>query len=171
MEIKNKYEHSKIGLFMFNICAKWTRFLCKHRALYYLLSLTWGLIMSLVGFFITAALGIAKIFSKDITFKKYNWVYSISVKPDYWGGFDTGLMFVRDMKSSSSVDAHEFGHTFQNCLLGPLFPFLVAIPSACRWWARELNKKKQWNAYDSAWFEDAASQCGAYANFVLNNKD
>jgi hypothetical protein len=92
------------------------------------------------------------------------------VGPDYWGGCEMGLMFLRDQKSSMSVDEHEFGHTFQNCLLGPFFPIVVAIPSACRWWARELNKdpNKKFAPYDSAWFEDAATQCGKYAIAYLN---
>lgn len=44
-----------------------------------------------------------------------------------------GLMFVRDQKSIESVNAHEFGHTFQNCLLGPLMLFVVSLPSAIRY--------------------------------------
>ena len=54
-----------------------------------------------------------------------------------------GLMFLRDHNSSVSyINPHEFGHTFQNCLLGPLFPFMVAIPSAIRYWLREIFPKK-----------------------------
>lgn len=45
-----------------------------------------------------------------------------------------GLMFLKDhSKPSIYLDGHELGHTLQNCLLGPLFPFIVAIPSATRW--------------------------------------
>ena len=52
--------------------------------------------------------------------------------PDSWGGMDCGPLFVRDLISCEAVSWHEFGHSFQNCLLGPLFPFVVAIPSAIR---------------------------------------
>ena len=45
-----------------------------------------------------------------------------------------GLMFVRDRKSwGSELNQHEFGHTFQNCLFGPLMLFLVSLPSATRY--------------------------------------
>ena len=162
-EIEAQYSHSKAGTSLFNLCAKATKLLIKHKWLYYLLACTWGIIMTLLGLIITVVLGIAKLFKANITFKKYGFIYGIKVGPDYWGGFDTGLMYIRDQKSADGLDAHEFGHTFQNCILGPLFPFIVAIPSACRWWARTLFPKKNWKAYVSAWFEDAASQCGRYA--------
>ena len=168
MEIISKYEHTKAGTFMFNLCAVWTKFLLKRRKLYYTLACTWGIIMTFAGLLVSGVLKAVKFITKDkikIIFKPYHWIYSISVGPDYWGGCELGLCFLRDQKSRGSLDTHEFGHTFQNCLLGPLFLFVVAIPSAARWWARELNKdpNKKFAPYDSAWFEDAATQCGEYA--------
>lgn len=75
-----------------------------------------------------------------------------------------GLMFLRDTTSINSVDKHEFGHTFQNCLLGPLFPFLVAIPSATRYWIQEIRCRKGKGhlnkPYDSIWFELSATDIG-----------
>ena len=62
MEIKPCYEHSKIGNFMFNLCAKWTKFVLKHRWLYYLMACTWGIIMTAIGLIITLILGLIKIF-------------------------------------------------------------------------------------------------------------
>lgn len=172
MEIKPLYEHSKIGNFMFNLCAKWTKFILKHRWLYYLMACTWGIIMTILGLIITLILGIVKIFiPKKVIFKRYYWIYSITVGPEWWGGCEMGLMFLRDHNSSVNyINPHEFGHTFQNCLLGPLFPFIVAIPSAIRYWLREIFPKKIWAPYDSAWFEDAATQCGIYAVRILSQK-
>ena len=92
---------------------------------------------------LTGILAIAKLFNKDITFKKYNWIYYVKVSPDYWGGFEMGLMFVRDQCSYYTLNKHEFGHTFQNCLLGPFMPFLVSIPSAIRYWYRELKYERK----------------------------
>lgn len=79
--------------------------------------------MTAAGFLITIVLAIVKLFiPKKITFKKYGWIYSISLGNKAWGGADSGLMFLRDTISSAEhIDAHEFGHTFQNCLLGPFF--------------------------------------------------
>ena len=172
MEIKPLYEHSKVGSFMFNLCAKWTKFILKHRWLYYFMACTWGIIMTILGCLITIILAIVKIFiPKKIIFKRYYWIYSITVGPEWWGGCEMGLMFLRDHNSSVNyINPHEFGHTFQNCLLGPLFPFMVAIPSAIRYWLREIFPKKIWAPYDSAWFEDAATQCGIYAVKILSQK-
>ena len=172
MEIKPLYEHSKVGSFMFNLCAKWTKFILKHRWLYYFMACTWGIIMTILGCLITIILAIVKIFiPKKIIFERYYWIYSITVGPEWWGGCEMGLMFLRDHNSSVNyINPHEFGHTFQNCLLGPLFPFMVAIPSAIRYWLREIFPKKIWAPYDSAWFEDAATQCGVYAVRILSQK-
>ena len=172
MEIKPLYEHSKVGSFMFNLCAKWTKFILKHRWLYYFMACTWGIIMTILGCLITIILAIVKIFiPKKVIFERYYWIYSITVGPEWWGGCEMGLMFLRDHNSSVNyINPHEFGHTFQNCLLGPLFPFMVAIPSAIRYWLREIFPKKIWAPYDSAWFEDAATQCGVYAVRILSQK-
>ena len=172
MEIKPLYEHSKIGSFMFNLCAKWTKFILKHRWLYYFMACTWGIIMTILGCLITLILAIVKIFIPDkITFKSFYWIYGIKVGPDVWGGCEMGLMFLRDQESTvEGIDWHEFGHTFQNCLFGPLFPFIVAIPSAIRYWLRIWFPNKEWAPYDGAWFEDAATQCGEYAVKFLNQK-
>lgn len=125
--------------------------------------------MTLIGLIITVVL---YIFVKNSRPIKYNFIYYMKAGPDYWGGFEMGLMFVRDQKSDDDyLNTHEFGHTFQNCVLGPLFPFVVAIPSAIRWWARYLNKKKQWPPYNAAWFEDSASECGKYAHQYLQSKN
>lgn len=173
-EIKAAYQHTKAGTFLFNMCAAWTTFLVKHRWLYYLLACTWGLLWTLVGLIISGALALVKLCSGGkvkITFKLYHWIYSISVGPNFWGGLEFGLCFLRDQKSRGSLNAHEFGHSFQNCLFGPLFPFLVVIPSATWYWTREAKPVKNRKPYDSMWFEDAATQCGLYAVRTLNAKE
>ncbi len=111
-DIRPVYKHSKIGNFMFFICAKAIKLLIKARPLYYILACIWGILLTFVGLLITAILGIAKIFNKNIHFERYHWIYNIKAGPEYWGGFEMGLMFVRDQKSWISVNAHEFVHTF-----------------------------------------------------------
>jgi hypothetical protein len=59
-----------------------------------------------------------------------------------WGGLELGMFFLTDRTPSDSTKNHEHGHGFQNAVLGPLFPFLVAIPSATRYWLREQNTRK-----------------------------
>ena len=173
IDIKPAYGHTKFGTFMFNVCAKWTKFLIKNRWLYYLLACTWGVLMTLLGLLISGVLGIVKIFDKKIKFEKFYWIYDIKVGPDWWGGFECGLNFLRDHKSDDDyINNHEFGHGFQNCLLGPLFIFLVAIPSAARYWYQEIRSKKGKDnkPYDGIWFEDAATQCGSYAVAYIQAK-
>lgn len=128
--------------------------------------------MTLLSIIVTIVLGIGAVNGLNIKFKKYNFIYGVSCGPDYWGGFETGLMYVRDLKSTNQIDAHEFGHTFQNCVFGPFVLFVSFIPSMLRYWYQVINSKKgkQNKPYDSMWFEDAATQCGLYANWYLNNK-
>lgn len=55
---------------------------------------------------------------------------------------------------------HECGHNYQNALLGPLFFFLVAIPSGIRYWYQRLTPNKKHADYDAIWFEDSATKIG-----------
>ena len=71
-----------------------------------------------------------------------------------------GTMFLRDNSNYIiSTNNHEYGHTFQNAILGPFFIFIVAIPSAIRYWYREFSKKTQPD-YDAIWFEGSATEIG-----------
>ena len=101
------------------------------------------------------------LFTKNMEIKPYHGVLEIGIGK-YWGGCDLGLVYLRDTTSSESMSKHELGHSFQ-VWLGIFFPFVVAIPSATRWWIRRLQPNKTHAPYDSAWFEDAATQCGNYA--------
>lgn len=175
MEIKRQYDHGKLGNFLFDICASWTKFLLKHRWLYYLLAFTWGLLQTVIGFIITLVLLYAKLFFKDrIHFKKYKWIYAISAGPKYWGGFSMGLTIVRDQKSSEEyLNTHEFGHSISQLWLGPFFLFTVGLHSSLRYWVRKLQgtKDRKRPPYDQYWAEDAASQCGEYAAWYIDNKN
>jgi hypothetical protein len=163
--IKSKYKHNKLGSFMFNLCGRFSEFLVKHRWLYIILAHTWGLLMTLIGYIISLAL---LFVGKP---HKYYWVYCYSLG-ESWGGFEMGTMFVRDTTSTNELSQHEFGHTFQNCLLGPLYPILVGIPSMCRYWYRHISEKhgKIHKPYDAIWFEDSATEIGKYVTKALDIK-
>lgn len=164
MDIVAKYTHSRLGTFMFNLGAKWTKFILKHQVFYYVISILWNHFMLLIGLFCTLGLWVASWFNKKITFHKYYWIYYIKVGPEYWGGFDTALCFLRDQSSDDGyINTHEWGHSLSQGWLGPLFFFIVAIPSAIRWWDRELHPNKEFKDYDAVWFEDLATQAGLYA--------
>lgn len=97
-----------------------------------------------------------KIFIKDYL--------NLITNPEYWGGLETGMCFITEPDAGESLCYHELGHTYQNAILGPLFPILVGIPSAIRYWYRELkwalHKTANWKPYDSIWFENSATNIG-----------
>lgn len=115
----------------------------RNKPLFYFLSCTWGIIMTLIGAFV--ALGLLATGHKP---KKHgHCIYFEAGK--HWGGVELGLFFLTDTSSSISTKNHEHGHGFQNAVLGPLFPFLVAIPSATRYWLREQNTRKGKTTFSS----------------------
>ena len=78
MQVKDiipAYPHSKLGNFMYFLCAKTTKFLVKARWLYYLLACTWGIVFTVLGLLITGILAIVKLFDKTVSFKKFHWIY------------------------------------------------------------------------------------------------
>ena len=158
--IYSNYKFTKYGSFMFKLCSKWTIFIIKHKWLYYLLAFTWGCITTLIGLILSLFLFLFKN-----TPTQYYWVHYFTIG-DYWGGFSVGTTFVRDKKSyGDSINQHEFGHTFQNTLLGPLAIVLIFIPSIIRYWVRAIAEKrgKQLKDYDAIWFESSATKCGEFA--------
>lgn len=155
--MKKYYEsYSKAGKKLYDMCMKAAIFLHKNKWLYYILMFTWGLLMSLIGLIATLCFLIGG--------QKPHGIYGIwkfEVK-ERWGGADLGCMYVRDTTSTEAVDRHEVGHSYQNCILGPLFPFIVAIPSAIRYWDRQrrIANGETLKPYDSIWFEGSATDIG-----------
>ena len=174
MEIKRQYDHGKFGNFLFDFCAAWTKFIVKHRWLFYILVCTWGIIQTIIGILITIFMFYTWIFFKDfVKFKKYKWIYCIYTGQDYWGGFEMGIMFVRDKKSTEQyLNNHEFGHIIGQLWLGPFYMFTIGLHSATRYWVqtvREWRGKADKNPpYDQYWAEDAATQCGKYAAWYID---
>lgn len=128
--------------------------------LFYLLSFTWGLPMTLVGLICSLALLITG--HKPKTFHYYIYFEVGSG----WGGFNAGCFFFCSKNSGKSLMQHECGHGLQNIVLGVFMPFLVGIPSSLRYWYRELlvrSGKKKYSElppYDSAWYEGLATKLG-----------
>lgn len=126
--------------------------------MFYFLSFTWGLPFTLAGLivaFILRALGHRS--------EKFALVRFFEIGKN-WGGLDLGLFFVTSQNSTFRIRCHEFGHAIQNCMFGPLTLFIICIPSAIRYWYRELRYyrrgKKPKTDYDDIWFEDQATRLG-----------
>lgn len=165
------YKRSKFGSFRYKTCVNWAAWLSKHRWLWYLLNFTWGLAYTLFGG--AVALGV-----KLITHTKpFKFCHVQEFKfGNNWGGLSGGrFTFVAkvpwDADYEEECARHEYGHTFQNAMMGPLFIFMVAIPSAYRYWARRLCKNKNFPAYDAIWFEGSATDGGGEAYLTYKNKN
>ena len=80
----------------------------------------------------------------------------------HWGGVNLGMFFLTDSYETEHTKRHEFGHSIQNARYGLLFPFIVAIPSAIRYWVLTYKEKKGQPVpdYDSVWFEGEATKLG-----------
>lgn len=118
----------------------------KDRTLFHLLSCTWGVLMTAIGGIVAFALLITG--HKP---KKYGYCIHFEVGKN-WGGLELGMFFLTDKTSSASTKNHEHGHGFQNAIIGPLFPFLIAIPSAVRYWLREQSTRKSKIAFSTILF-------------------
>lgn len=130
----------------------------RNKGLFYLLSFTWGLPMTLIG-----CLAAVVLLATRHKPKKWGYCYYFEVGEN-WGGLELGPIFLTSKNPSVHTRNHEHGHAFQNCWFGPLMPFVVSIPSAIRYWYRELfycrKGKTPKTKYDDAWFEGTASTLG-----------
>ena len=127
---------------------------------FWFLSWTWGIIMTLLG----AIIGLALMITGH---KPHRFHYLIYFEVgENWGGFECGCFFVCNKNASLHIKQHESGHGIQNIIFGVFMPFIVSIPSAIRYWYREIiyrtNKEKyrKLPPYDSAWFEGLATKWG-----------
>ena len=117
------------------------------RILFYLLSCTWGIIMTLIGAFIAIALLVT---GHKPRLKNY-------------GGFNCGMFFFASEYPSLHILQHEGGHGLQNIILGP-FMLFISCWSALRYWWRHWQEKRGRGAtlppYESIWFEKWATRLG-----------
>ncbi|WP_338470801.1 hypothetical protein R4Z10_18790 [Niallia sp. XMNu-256] len=79
-----------------------------------------------------------------------------------WGGVNFGGFFFVQKNASQTLKSHEYGHCFQNMMLGILMPFAVNIPSAIRYHYRNYQRKqgKALPPYDDFWCEKWATKLG-----------
>ena len=129
------------------------------RILFYIISFTWGGIMTTIGLVVLLV---------TLPFGKFGIYHGRIYKRigKNWGGVELGCFFLCDETADEYILAHESGHGLQNCLWGPLMPFVICIPSAIRYWYREFiwhcNKEKfnKLPEYDAIWFEGQATKWG-----------
>ena len=129
----------------------------KSKALYYFLSFTWGLPLTLIGAIVAVCL-----MASGHKPKRWGGCIYFNVGKN-WGGLELGLFFLTDSRDSEHTKNHELGHSIQNCKYGFMMPFIVCIPSAARYWYRELRDRRglpNETPYDAIWFEGEATELG-----------
>ena len=137
------------------------------RILFYIISFTWGGIMTTIGLVVLLV---------TLPFGKFGIYHGRIYKRigKNWGGVELGCFFLCDNSADEYILAHESGHGLQNCLWGPLMPFVICIPSAIRYWYREFiwhfNKEKfnKLPEYDAIWFEGQATKWGK--KYIITDK-
>ena len=129
----------------------------RNKYLFYILSFTWGIAMSIIG--CMAAVGLIIIGCKPKMFG-YCWHFEFG---DCWGGLSLGPVIITSKNSSQQTKEHEHGHSLQSCKLGP-FMIIISLMSVCRYWYRELKYHRNGltppTEYDDAWYEGNASKIG-----------
>lgn len=122
------------------------------RFLFYFVQFTWGLPVNLIS-------GIIYLILKNkFRTEKFENAF-ITYIPGNWGGLSLGLfIFIADGREKEWTDntrIHEYGHTIQCLLLGPLYWIVVALPSAvwCNFFAgyRKRNNVSYYKLYCESW--------------------
>ena len=130
----------------------------KNKFVILLLSHTWGIIMTLVGYGVRFILLCCGKKGVQVGFSR---VYTVGKG---WGGLNLGTtIIVAQGINPSTTIAHELGHGIQNAMYGIFTPFIVTIPSAIRYHYREHLYRKKINPktkYEDIWFEAQATKLG-----------
>ena len=138
-----------------------------YRVPFLLLSVTWGLPMTLIGALSALLLLISghkpKIFGCCVLFEL----------PKISFGLSLGI-FIIAPEGDIPVKEHEHGHSIQNIYFGPFMPFCVGIPSVVRYWYRKIKaktKKPCKTTYDHVWYEGSATESGSAFINKFRNKE
>ncbi len=122
---------------------------------FYFIQWTWGLPVNLVGLIVF--LWYAKV--KKCPYQRFGYSF-ITYMPWNAGGLSLGLfIFMKDKHISKrwtyNTRIHEYGHTWQCLLLGPLYYPIIAIPSAvwCNFfgWFRKKYDVSYFSLYCEKW--------------------
>ena len=130
----------------------------KNTRMILLLSHTWGIIMTLIGY---GARLVFRSMGKKGEKIGFTRVYTIGKG---WGGLNLGTTIIisQDCYPNNTV-AHEMGHGIQNAIFGIFYPFIVFIPSTIRYHYRNYLYRKgitPKTKYDDIWFEGQATKLG-----------
>ena len=138
----------------------------RNKSNFMLLSYTWGIVMTILGFIVSIPFSIYCRYVKDISEQKGYCTYFRFGKS--WGGFSLGpYCFVSKTAKIKTLE-HEQGHSLQNCLYGPLM-LIFSLCSVIRYHYRNIRENINIpckSEYDDFWFEGQATSWG---NELFNN--
>lgn len=126
---------------------------------YWLIQWTWGFPQTLIGLIMTLKLGKCK--------RELYHGAVLSYHSGDWGGISLGMFTIinghRPPVWTGDAKVHEYGHTIQSLILGPLYLFVIGLPSII--WCNskkfiELRKSGKATYYDF-YPESGANTLGA----------
>ena len=141
--------------------------------LFYLIQWTWGLPVNLIG-------ALCFLFCKLRGYKSENFGYAhITYVPWNAGGISIGtFIFIRADHPSKTwtynARIHEYGHTWQCLLLGPLYLLVIGIPSSvwCNFFAgwRKKNNVSYYVLYTENWANSWGQKYSGMEMIRINGK-
>ena len=126
------------------------------RVLFYFIQFTWGFTVNFVGLLIFLC---CRIRFSSVRFRNS----IVTCLPGNHGGLSLGIFIflsVPRTAENSGLCAHEYGHTVQCLFLGPLYWFVVAIPSVIWRCFFDGYRKKRHIPYDFLYCERWATAWG-----------
>jgi len=129
----------------------------QNKFIFWFLSFTWGIIMTVIG-------SIAALICLITRHKPKKWGHAWYFEVgEHWGGVELGPFFIVNKNSSKHIRSHEFGHGLQNCKYGP-FMVVISLMSVFRYWYREFKYHRKGltppTTYDDVWYEGEATKLG-----------
>tara|TARA_Y100000310_G_scaffold345432_1_gene464957 strand:+ start:677 stop:1066 length:390 start_codon:yes stop_codon:yes gene_type:complete len=112
---------------------------------------TWCLPQTLLGLFVFL---FYKIRKRHISTERYNNAIMFRVRASFFSGASLGkFVILREYHKLRNIK-HEYGHFIQNLFFGPLYLFIIGIPSTLRnlWWRiRSLPVEDYYKGYPEKW--------------------
>ena len=125
--------------------------------LYVLIQLTWGIIQSLLGLFFLLKEGLGR---------EHFWFHGAYVtRWDHSGGLSLGMFIfignpLLENGEKYAYLTHEYGHSIQSLIYGPLYLLIVGVPSSKWGAAYTAEKLEQGVSYFSVFPENQANVLG-----------
>lgn len=123
------------------------------RVLFYLMQFTWCLPVNLAGLVLFCR------YAGRCPRERFRCAL-VTRLPDRWGGFSLGMFLFLGGRESRALLAHEYGHTLQCLLLGPLYCLAVLLPSAVWFHCLGPCRRRRRLPYDALWCESWATVWG-----------